>query len=203
MRSLDDRFQELCGLLKHGRSLSSMGTEPVFYLVYPPSELLAVKGRVNAWKGRLTNEGWDVTTFSLTEMLESFLKDHPDYAVLRDHEQALRESLSVQELLGHQHELARNLQAIVQVDGRPNPKLLAPLLRALEESNSRPRGLLLLTDVEGIHPFMRVNTIEHELNGKVRHPVVVLYPGIRHGQTALSFLGIYPADLNYRSEHVG
>jgi hypothetical protein len=203
MQSLDERFTELCQRLKVGRSLSSFGSEPVFYLVFAPSDLLAVKARTNAWRGRLANEGWDVSTFSLTEMLESFLRDHPLYRAIREHEPLVRQDLPKAELLAHQRELAANLQAIVQENGRLSRTLLAPLFAAVEQANSRPQGLLLITDVEGIHPFLRVNTVEHELTGKARSPIVFLYPGVRHGQTALSFLGVYPPDLNYRSEHIG
>jgi hypothetical protein len=33
--------------------------------------------------------------------------------------------------------------------------------------------------------------------------VLVLYPGKREGKTSLRFLGFYPPDPNYRSEHIG
>ena len=45
--------------------------------------------------------------------------------------------------------------------------------------------------------------MEQRLQGKVPVPIIILYPGVRSGQTSLSFLGIYPDDGNYRSVHVG
>lgn len=73
----------------------------------------------------------------------------------------------------------------------------------LAEATSRQNGLLLLTDLEAIHPFLRINSIEAQIQDMVHCPVVVLYPGKREGKTSLRFLNFYPADPNYRSEHIG
>lgn len=62
---------------------------------------------------------------------------------------------------------------------------------------------LLVTDVEVLHPYLRIGAIEQRLQGKVNVPLVILYPGTRSGQSNLSFLGIYPEDGNYRSVHIG
>lgn len=203
MSSLNQNFKELRERLERGRSLNSFGTEPVFYLVFPPGEILTVKSQLNAWKGQLANAGWDVEEFSLGKMLRDYLAGNDSYQAVRENEPLIREALGATELVEHQAQLAQSLQAVVVSAGRPKPELLAPLLAAAERNNLRPKGLLLITDVEALHPLLRINAIETQLLGKVRQPVVVLYPGVRHGQTSLSFLGIYPPDPNYRSEHIG
>ena len=121
MNSLDQRFSALRNRLDLGRSLSSYGSDPVFYLVYPPADLLAVKARTISWKGQLSNAGWDVTLFSLGEMLQRFLDASPSYAALREHEPALREGLSPSELLEHQRVVADDLRALVLKNGRLSP----------------------------------------------------------------------------------
>ena len=65
------------------------------------------------------------------------------------------------------------------------------------------KALLLVTDLEALHPYMRIGSIESQLQGKFNVPTVFLYPGVRTGQTRLKFLGFYPEDGNYRSMHVG
>ena len=60
-----------------------------------------------------------------------------------------------------------------------------------------------VADLEALHPYLRINSIESKLQGAIRCPVVVLYPGKREGKTSLRFLEFYPADPNYRSEHIG
>jgi Domain of unknown function (DUF1788). len=62
---------------------------------------------------------------------------------------------------------------------------------------------LLVTDLEALHPYMRIGAIESQLYGKFHVPTVFLYPGERTGKTRLKFMGFYPEDGNYRSVHVG
>ena len=64
-------------------------------------------------------------------------------------------------------------------------------------------NLLLITDVEVVHPYLRIGALEQKLQGKFYVPTVILYPGLRVGRTTLKFLGIYPEDGNYRSIHIG
>lgn len=203
MSSLNQNFKELRERLERGRFLSSFGTEPVFYLVFPPTEILVVKSQLKAWKGQLANAGWEVEEFSLLKMIHDYLQSNDSYSAICDNEPKLREGLDSNELLEHQARLAQSLQAVVIANGRPKTELMASLFASVDRNNNRPKGLLLITDVEALHPLLRINAIETQLLGKVKQPVVVLYPGVRHGQTSLSFLGIYPPDPNYRSEHIG
>jgi hypothetical protein len=81
------------------------------------------------------------------------------------------------------------------------------LLRRLEDVLKPLEGnasaLLLVTDLEALHPFLRIGAIESQLQGKFHVPTIFLYPGVRTGKTRLKFLGFYPEDGNYRSVHVG
>ena len=70
---------------------------------------------------------------------------------------------------------------------------------ALSAAAAVPRGILILTDIEAIHPFLRIGAVEQSLQGRCPAPLVILYPGTRTGQTVLRFLGEYPEDGNYRS----
>ena len=79
----------------------------------------------------------------------------------------------------------------------------AKILETLAGIAQKPGALLIVTDIEAIHPYLRIGAVEQRLQGKVPVPTVILYPGVRCGQTNLSFLGIYPDDGNYRSAHVG
>lgn len=67
----------------------------------------------------------------------------------------------------------------------------------------KPSTIMLVTDLEALHPYLRIGAIEAQLQGKFHVPTVFLYPGTRTGKTRLRFLGFYPEDGNYRSVHVG
>jgi hypothetical protein len=67
----------------------------------------------------------------------------------------------------------------------------------------KPNALLLVADLEALHPYTRIGAIESQLYGKIQVPTVFLYPGERTGKTRLKFMSFYPEDGNYRSVHVG
>jgi hypothetical protein len=73
----------------------------------------------------------------------------------------------------------------------------------LESLRGRPKTVLFITDLEALHPYLRVGVLEQKLQGKFAVPTVILYPGVRDGKTTLRFLGFYPPDGNYRSVHIG
>ena len=190
MPSLEANFKELQLRLQDNNRLRNTGGDPVFYLVFPPEEMLRVKRRVKAWKAQLSLLGWDVEVLSLARLLDDFFKSHP-----------LRQFW----LTGEQS----NPGDIESVNTTLREALLSgnvvekKILDTLATLGARDKGLLLITDIEALHPYLRIGAIEQRLTGKVNLPVVILYPGNRSGQSNLSFLGIYPEDGNYRSTHIG
>jgi hypothetical protein len=77
MSSLKADFDELRERIKHGRELGHASFEPIYYLVFHPSQILEVKRQTPAWLAKLRNEGFDVTTFSVAEEIEKLLEADP------------------------------------------------------------------------------------------------------------------------------
>ncbi len=199
LKSLKDKFDELCLRLTQGRRLESTSAEPIYYLVFPVKEILDVKRQTPAWVAKLNNKGYHVVSFSMAKAVNSILRGH---------------KLRKQWLIGEKtilDQVEKNSAVIPFADINMTLKkaliegtTLLDLIKAkIEEASSYPDGLLLLTDLEALHPYLRINSIESQLQGMVKCPVVVLYPGKRDGKTSLKFLEFYPADPNYRSEHIG
>ena len=199
MHSLKDKFDEVCLRLCQGRRLESTGSDPVFYLVFPVSEILDVKRQTRTWVAKLANQGWSVVTFSMAQAINEILRGHK----LRK-QWLLGEKL----ILGQAEKSGASLpfgeiNKTLSKALTEGPELVDRLKAKIDEASSRRGGLLLLTDLEALHPYLRINSIEAQLQGAIRCPVVVLYPGKREGKTSLRFLEFYPADPNYRSEHIG
>ena len=76
MHSLKDKFDEICLRLSQGRRLESTGSDPIFYLVFPVSEILAVKRQTRAWVAKLENQGWSVVTLSMATAVNEILRSH-------------------------------------------------------------------------------------------------------------------------------
>ena len=164
--------------------------DPVFYLVFCPEEMLDVKRRVKAWAAKLKHDGWNVHVFSMAEAVHDILRNNDLRDIWLESEKddpfdfdAINKTLS---------------DALVGSD-----ELKEVLLKKLEGLGGQENALLLVTDLEAIHPYLRIGSIEQKLQGKFNVPTVVLYPGIRTGRTTLKFLGIYPEDGSYRSIHIG
>jgi len=203
MGSPKDTFEELRRRLAHGRHLDSTGSDPIYYLVFPVAELIEVKRQTKAWVAKLTNDGWQVETLSMVDVIEQVLKGHKLRTMWLMAEKGLIERSEKDRKALDQHEITKTLAKALSDGSNLAPELLAIIQAAVDVVHSKPKGLLLLTDLEALHPYLRINTIEAYLQGRVQRPVVVLYPGRREGKTSLKFLEFYPADPNYRSEHIG
>jgi hypothetical protein len=198
MQSLKDKFDEVCLRVRNGRRLESTGSAPIYYLVFLTKQILEVKQQTKTWIAKLENNDWNVVVFSFADAINSILRGHK-----------FRKTW----LLGEKTLLSKSTQAIspasvaeitttIRKALTEGPELLSLVKEKLEEAAGRANGLLLLTDLEALHPYMRINSIEAQIMDLIRCPVIVLYPGKREGKTSLRFLEFYPADPNYRSEHI-
>lgn len=190
MPSLTADFDELIRRVQAGREFSHASFEPIYYLVFHPREILEVKRQMAAWTARLKNAGWNVTTFSAAEHIKDILQSSP------------------------MRKVWLTADAKAPLDWEKTNKSLANALtgrdqlqKRLEKTISEPKGdpdaIVLVTDLEALHPYLRIGAIEAQLQGKFHIPTIFFYPGVRTGKTRLRFLGFYPEDGNYRSVHVG
>jgi hypothetical protein len=199
MHSLKDKFDEVCLRVRDGRRLQSTGSAPIYYLVFPASEIVEVKRQTSAWVAKLRNSGWVVITFSFAEAINEIFCNH-----------RMRNGwLSGESLLLSKVKGAIPESTVAQVNTTltkaltEGSELLSMVRQKMAEAAEKENGLLLIKDLEALHPYMRINSIEAKIQDEVRCPIVVLYPGAREGKTSLRFLEFYPADPNYRSEHIG
>jgi hypothetical protein len=193
MSSLSDNFDQLWQRLRYGRGLSHTGDDPVYYLVFHPSEMLEVKRRLRQWAAVLKKQDWTMETFSMAEAIKDIFSANEFRHMWLESEEDRRFDPEALERLNDQLESAL-------VDEGSLKQRLAEKLQSLA---GRTNTVLFVTDIEALHPYLRVGVLEQQLQGRFTVPTVFLYPGVRDGKTTLKFLGIYPADGNYRSVHIG
>lgn len=190
MPSLKADFDELRERIRHGRKLSYASFEPIYYLVFPPSQILEVKRQTPAWAAKLHQDGWEVHQFSIAEQIWALLKGDPIWP------------LCLMEDKSDPFNWKRTNHALAEILTADNG-VLKRLEDALQPLGMRQNALMLVTELESLHPFLRIGAIESQLQGKFSVPTIFLYPGTRTGKTRLKFLGFYPEDGNYRSVHIG
>lgn len=191
MQSPKATFDEVLERVRHGRTLGHASFEPVYYLIFHPRQIVEVKRELPAWMHRLHNDGWAVQRFSLAEHVTAILGAAP-----------LRQLwLAADRKAPLEWEKTNRALANALTNGADT--LPARLKVQLAHLHDRPQSILLVTDLEALHPYTRIGAIESQLYGSFTVPTIFFYPGERTGKTRLKFLGFYPEDGNYRSVHVG
>lgn len=190
MSSLKADFDELRERIRQGRGLGAASFEPIFYLIFAPEKIIEIKRQTLAWLARLRQDGWEAQQFSIVQEIAAIHQTDPRRALwlMADRQKPFdwrRTNESLANALTSNNALQNRLEA------------------KLQELQDQKNGLLLVTDLEALHPYLRIGSIESQLQGQFRVPTIFLYPGERVGKTSLKFLGFYPPDGNYRSVHVG
>ena len=189
MSSLTADFDELMTRVRQGRELSHASFEPIYYLVFSPRQILEVKRSLPAWTAKLRNDGWDVQRFSIAEAIADIF------------EHALQRKIWL--AADRKAPLAWKKTNESLANALAKGALQERLRAVLESLRGQPHAIVLVTDLEALHPYLRIGAIEGALSGDFFVPTVFFYPGERTGKTRLKFLGFYPEDGNYRSVHVG
>ena len=189
MPSLKTNFEELIERMQRGRDIGPASFEPVYYLIFPPAEILEVKRSLPAWTARLRNEGWDVHALSIAECIDSVLKSAaPRRIWLAADRKAPQSWKRTNEALANalsQGALQQRIEAkLTELQNKPN---------ALLDCHGY-RRLCTLTCASG-HRKLVIR--------EVPHADYLPLSRRTHGKTRLKFMGFYPEDGNYRSVHVG
>ncbi len=191
MQSLTEKFNELRRHLKGGiSSMKHTGFDPVYYVVFPAEEMLQAKQALPQMLAQLKLDGRHPRVLSLTRVLNDWFRNHKLRRAWQDGlSSSGNDRRQFRTTFSHKLEKDRVVVNAIQQE--------------LDALSSDPQGLLLITDLEALHPFIHISGIEQQLNGRFCVPTVVLYPGTRGGSHSLRFLGIHKENGNYRSIHIG
>lgn len=166
------------------------GFDPVYYLVFPAEEMLQAKQAMPQILARLKLDGFNPRVLSMTRVLNEWFRGHK----LR---KAWQDGLKGSE--NDRQQFKTNFSQKLEKDR----VLVNAIQQILDELKSDPHALLLITELEALHPFLHISGIEQQLTGRFCVPTVVFYPGTRGGSHSLRFLGIHKENGNYRSIHIG
>ena len=186
--SVEEKYIEVLDYLVQPKGHDHSGDKTICYLTFGSDQIQDVKQKLNqSWLDLAKHKGLDLKVLSLREVIKEFFS-RDEYRIEAGKD-AVGDEIEMTEVYESLGENLKN-QGVLE----------AALMTKQAEVKSTPGGVLLITDVEAIHPFTRFGPIEQRIYGKVEVPIVVLYPGEISG-SALKFLGFYPEDGNYRSKH--
>lgn len=167
-------------------------------LPYLPQEELALRKRIKTLTEELRAEGWSVLSLALHRLLLDRLRrldpGHLESTIARErrlHTKDPERSLTfLTEFLSHH---------IEGPDG-----LAADVANAITEFKARlpspdAPAVAFVGRAGALYPFFRTSALLRHIDGHTGDvPVVLLYPGVRHGQSGLSFMGELTPDRDYR-----
>lgn len=183
---LSSNFDDLRKRLLSPAGLNPAQSDPIFYLVFSPKETLTVYHLLPGWIARLEADGWKVKTLPLGKLVWELVDQSGHWEEWLEAEgEADQEEInnSIRNVLRTNNALVDRVAQVVSVE--------------------EDKTVVLITEVELLHPYFRLRVIENYLNNKVRVPTIFFYPGRRAGQYGLHFLDFYPEDPGYRSTIIG
>ncbi|MCS5488899.1 DUF1788 domain-containing protein [Algoriphagus limi] len=186
--NVDKRYSDLLDYLVQPKAHDHSGDKTICYLTFNLDDIQYVKRRLNeGWLDLARHRDFEPEILSLHEVLKSFFSED-DYRIEAGQD-AVEDEYEMKDVFESLGENLKNQQVLENA-----------ILSKQEEVKQLKNGILLITDVEAIHPFTRFGPIEQKIYNQIEVPMIIMYPGEISG-SALKFLGFYPEDGNYRSKH--
>lgn len=185
-------------LHKDGPQISTMRKYRFAIALYPPEDEFRVRGHVQTLTRELMRDGWVVLALDLYKLLLDRIRRQGETWIRRvtDMERATSAQDHARGLAYLQEKLTPMLE------GRDG--LAADCSRILCEHAERDperaaRTVALIGRAGALYPFLSSSALLRYLDGRTADiPVVLLYPGKRTGPTSLSYMGVLPANPDYR-----
>ena len=171
-----------------GAGLSTYTDMPFGIFLYPPEDEWELRGELRDLAIRLENAGKTVQRLSMAVLLEQAI----EAAGLSMEEIAEAEvSLGVTMV----RDTLRDVLSGKAADSVPLDELVA---QAVDASKPTSSHIVFLERVGVLFDLHRPSALLENLRNRVRHPVVLFYPGPRDGPAGLRFMDELDADHNYR-----
>lgn len=198
--SLKDTFAALRRDLLHddGPRISTMRNYRFAIVQYEPSQEFALRGEVQRLGADLRRGGWYVFSISLRRLLLDRIRAEGDDWLPRVIDWERRTSARDQ-ARGLEY-LKSKLIPLIEGSGGLADECSAMIRQHVKDHPDQvDRTLVLIGRAGAVYPFFRSSALLRDLNGRTDNvPVVLLYPGTRHGTSSLSYMGIVDPDNDYR-----
>ena len=188
MNQLVNKFKDILSYLNEPFMDDHAGDKRICYLTFPIENTLAVKKQMGTFRSMLNHYNYDYHELSLGNLIHKFLLNNKR----RDNWKSFEKAEYAFAMTEFYNSLGNTVKTVQVIENE--------ILTTQATLMSKNKPLLILTDLEGIHPFTRFGPIEQSIYNQIEIPMLVFYPGNIIGNS-LQFLGFYPQDGNYRSKH--
>lgn len=196
-RSIDALKKDL--LREDGAQISTVRNYNFAILPYAPEDEFALRKAIQELCGELRDKGWNTGVIRLHSLLIARLKAQGPEFIERIIEREKSLVNAADPWRGLRALQERVVTLIEGPDGlaRDVIKELNEILD--DEATKDAPTVVFLGRAGALYPFFRTSALLKHVAGHTRNvPVVLLYPGTVAGETGLSFMGVLPADRDYR-----
>lgn len=182
-----------------GPQISTVRNYNFAILPYDPEDELTLRRAINELCEQLRDAGWNTGTIALHSLLLARLKAQGP--------QFIEALVAREKKLSAGSDPSRGLRSLKErvvslIEGPEG--IAADVIREIEQVLARRdapdnRTVIFLGRAGSLYPFFRTSALLKHVAGHTHNvPVVLLYPGKLVGETGLSFMGVLPADRDYR-----
>jgi len=187
-RCLQQQLEPVLTAADSGVGLSTYTDMPFGIFLYPPEDEWELRQALRDLVVRLENAGKTVQRLSMAQLLERSIE---------------AAGLSLEEIAQGEVDLGitmvrdtiRDVLSGKAAGSTPLDQLVA---EAVDASKPTTTHIVFLERVGALFGLHRPSALLENLHHKVRHPVVLFYPGQRDGPAGLRFMDELEADHNYR-----
>lgn len=184
-------------LAETGPQISTMRNYRFAILPYKPEDEFKLRQLMRRLTDTLRVQGWEVLPVSLQKLLLDRIRatGPANIGALIDREKSLHEKDPERALSYLREKVAPHIEGPEGIAAD-----VAKLINDFADANPdrADRTVVLIGRAGSLYPFFRSSALLKHIDGKTRNiPVVLLYPGHPDG-SGLSFMGVMPADRDYR-----
>jgi hypothetical protein len=182
-----------------GPQISTVRNYNFAILPYDPEDELPLRRAIHELCERLRDDGWNTGTIPLHSLLlERLRAQGPEFIeALIQREKKLSTAIDPGRGL---RSLKERVVTIIEGPDGIASDVIREVEKVLAQSEgAQDRTVIFLARAGALYPFFRTSALLKHVAGHTHNvPVVLLYPGKLVGETGLSFMGILPADRDYR-----
>lgn len=184
MQLYEQKFENALAYLQSPGVLNPTGDKPICYVTYDVEDFIEVRSLIDtSLKPKAMYYGYKLHTLSMNDVIQGFIRNNE----FKD----LYWSGDVPE---------KDMFESIQTEINASKYIEQRILEEQEKFKDEDNPLLVIKDLEVLHPFSKIGAIENSIYPKIQIPIIILYPGSAQG-TARTFLNIYTMDGNYRSKN--
>ena len=181
-----------------GAEISTVRNYNFAILPYAPEDEFKLRQDISELSGALRDAGWHPATIALHALLLKRITAQGDdfvAAMLRREKQLAGAADPWRGLRA----LKDRIVTLIEGPDGIAKDVIAEVQRILAESPNRDRTVIFLGRAGALYPFFRTSALLKHVAGHTDNvPVILLYPGKIVGESGLSFMGLLPADRDYR-----